>query len=83
MRLRVTSGDTWTLSPLAVEPGDSVASVKARFLAANRVAAARLSQYEVKHGGARVRDESRSLASLGIADGSALIVLLRRRRPVR
>ena len=83
MRLRVTSGDSWTSSDLAVAPGDSVASVKARVLAADRVPAARASQYEVKHGGALMVDESRSLSSLGIGDGAALIVLLRRRRPVR
>ncbi len=83
VRLRVTSSDTWASADLAAEPGDSVASVKARVLAADRIPSARAGQYEVKHGGALVRDESRSLASLGIGDGAALIVMPRRRRPVR
>lgn len=83
MRLRVTSGDSWKSADLAAEPSDTVASVKARVLAADRVATIRGSQYEVKYGGALVRDESRSLSSLGIGDGAALIVLPRRRRPVR
>jgi hypothetical protein len=83
LRLRVTSGDSWQSSDLPAEAGDTVAAVKARVLAADRVPVERASQYEVKHGGALVKDESRSLASLGIGDGSALIVLPRRRRPVR
>lgn len=83
LRLRVTSSDSWKSANLAASAGDSVASVKARVLAADRVPAARAGQYEVKHGGALVKDETRSLGSLGIGDGAALIVLPRRRRPVR
>lgn len=83
LRLRVTSGDSWMSSDLAADSGDTVASVKARVLAADRIPPARAGLYEVKHGGALVRDESRSLESLGIGDGAALIVLPRRRRPVR
>ena len=83
LRLRVTSGDTWQSSDLAAQPDESVAAVKARVLAADRVPATRIAHYEVKYGGALLRDESRSLASLGIGDGAALIVLPRRRRPVR
>jgi hypothetical protein len=83
MRLRVTSGESWASSDLSADAGDSVSSVKARILAADRVPASRAGQYEVKVGGALVSDESRTLASLGIGDGSALIVLPRRRRPVR
>ena len=37
LRLRVTSGDSWQSSDLSAEPGDSVASVKTRVLAADRV----------------------------------------------
>jgi len=83
LRLRVTSSDSWMTSEVSAEPGDTVGSVKSRVLAADRVSAARAGQYEVKVGGALVRDESHSLASLGIGDGAALIVLPRRRRPVR
>ena len=39
--------------------------------------------YEVKFRGARVSDERRTLAELGVRDGSALIILPVRRRPVR
>jgi len=83
MRLRVTSSDSWMTTDVSAEPGDTIGSIKSRVLAADRVPAARAGQYEVKVGGALMRDESRSLGSLGIADGAALIVLPRRRRPVR
>jgi len=83
LRLRVTSGDSWKTSDLDADAGDTVSSVKSRVLAADRVPSLRMGQYEVKVGGALVADESRSLGSLGIGDGAALIVLLRRRRPVR
>ena len=83
LRLRVTSSDSWKSSDLAVAAGDTVASVKARVLAADHIPSVRAGQYEVKHGGALVVDESRSLVSLGIGEGAALIVMPRRRRPVR
>ena len=83
LTLRVTSGETWTTSSLTASPEESIASVKVRVLAADKVPASQAWEYEVKHGGALVRDESRSLAALGVKSGAGLIVLPRRRRPVR
>jgi hypothetical protein len=37
----------------------------------------------MKVGGALVRDESKPLGSLGVQSGASLVVLARRRRPVR
>ena len=83
MALKVTLGDTWRSLHLAAAPEDTVAQVKVRSLAAEAVDEGRAGDYEVKFGGALVRDESRSLAAAGIPDGAALVVLARRRRAVR
>jgi hypothetical protein len=81
LALKVRLGDTWQELDLDATGDESVASLKNRALAAQkRVAGA---GYEVKFGGALVRDESATLASLGATDGSSFIVLARRRRPVR
>ena len=83
LQLRVTFADTWTTSALNAKADESIASVKTRLLAGSSINAARNAGYEVKHGGVPVRDESRSLSSLGIKNGAALIILPRRRRAVR
>jgi len=81
--LRVTVGDTWVPLPIEAAPNEMVAQVKARALTASGIDASRAGDYEVKLGGARVRDERRTLEALEVKPGTALIVLARRRRPVR
>lgn len=83
LQLRVTVGDTWTMQTIDAAADEAIASIKARVLAAGRIAPERAGGYEVKHGGVPVRDESRSLSALGIRDGAAMIVLSKRRRAVR
>jgi hypothetical protein len=83
MLIRVTVGDTWAPLALRVNPDETVAAVKARALAAQGIAAPRHARYEVKLGGALVRDESCTLAAGGVRPGAALVILSRRRRPVR
>ncbi len=83
LRLRVTVGDTWLPMAIDAAPGETVAQVKSRVLAASRIDASRAAEYEMKHGGALLADESQSLAAAGVRTGTALIVLARRRRPVR
>ncbi len=83
LALRVTLGDTWDVADLAASPDESVGSLKVRALAASRVDAARAGAYEVKVGGVRLHDESRTLREAGLKDGSAIIVQARRRRAVR
>ncbi len=82
-RVRVTVADTWRVYTLEVTPAESAASLKARALEAARIAPARAGGYELKVGGALVRDEAKLLAGLGVKDGSAVVVLSSRRRPVR
>lgn len=83
LSLRVTVGDTWLPLPLEAAPNETVGRVKARALAACGIDAARAGEYEVKLGGALLPDERRTLEALGVKPGMALIVLARRRRPVR
>lgn len=83
MTVRVTVADTWQTVPVAAGAGDSAAAVKGKALAAAHIDPARAACYEVKIGGALVKDESQTLASLGVKDGAPLVVLSRRRRPVR
>jgi hypothetical protein len=81
--VRVTVVDTWLPLTLEAAPTETVAALKARALAACRISAAHAGAYEVKHAGVLVRDETQSLSAAGIGDGAALVVLSRRRRPVR
>ena len=83
MPLRVTVGDTWVPLVLDAAPSETVAQLKTRVLAASRIDAARAGDYEVKLGGAHLADETRTLEAAGVRSGAALIVLARRRRPVR
>jgi hypothetical protein len=83
MNIKVTVADTWQPVALDVAAGDTVAGIKAKALGSTHLPADQGSRYEVKFGGARVKDESRTLGSLGVTDGSAFIILAKRRRAVR
>ena len=83
LSLRVTVGDTWVPLQVQAAPSETVGQVKARALSASGIDAAHADRYEVKLGGARLPDERRTLEALGVKPGTALIVLARRRRPVR
>lgn len=83
MTVRVTLGDSWTPLALAVSADETVAALVARALAAARFDPARAADYEVKFGGGLVRDTGRTLRDVGVTHGAALVVVARRRRPVR
>ncbi len=82
MPVRVMVQDAWDEIPLDLPATTSLADVKRRALAAARVRADP-SGYLLKFRGAELRDESKSLAEAGVVPNGALIVLSRRRRPVR
>ena len=83
LTVRVAVADTWETFAFAASPGDGIAALKRRALDAARIDPAWADRYGVKLGGALVADESRTLAELGVRDGAQLVVLFRRRRPVR
>ena len=83
LTVKVTVGDTWMPLQLAAKSDETVAALKLRALANQKIAAARTGDYEVKLGGGSVRDESKTLAAAGVKNGAALIVIAKHRRPVR
>jgi hypothetical protein len=80
--LRVMVEDAWDEVSLELPVTTSLADVKRRALDAAQVRGDP-SRYLLKFRGAELRDESRSLAEAGLVPNGALIVLHRRRRPVR
>ena len=80
--VRVMVEDAWDEVSLELPATTSLADVKRRAL---EVAHVRRDprEYLLKFRGAELRDESRSLAEAGLVPNGALIVLPRRRRPVR
>jgi hypothetical protein len=82
VEVRVTVADGWTTLALELAAGETAAALKRRALAAARIEGD-AGAYEVKVGGALVRDETKPLTELGVGPGTPLIVLSRRRRPAQ
>jgi hypothetical protein len=80
--LRVMVEDVWNEVMLELPPTTPVGDIKRQALAATHVNRDP-SQYVVKFRGAELSDETRSAAEVGLVPNGALIVLARRRRPVR
>ncbi|HEU4473598.1 MAG TPA: hypothetical protein VFR72_02110 [Gemmatimonadales bacterium] len=82
LRLRVMVQDAWDEVPLDLPPATSLADLKQIALDSTKVVRP-ADEYVLKFRGAELFDESRSLADVGLVDNGALILLPRRRRPVR
>lgn len=80
--VRVMVQDAWDEVTFDLPPTTSLADIKHRALQATQVHADP-NGYLIKFRGAELRDESRSLAEAGLVPNAAIIVLPRRRRPVR
>jgi hypothetical protein len=80
--LRVTVEDVWNEVLLELPSGTPLSEIKRQALAASHVTRDPAS-YVLKFRGAELTDESRSAAEAGLVPNGALIVLARRRRPVR
>lgn len=74
--------DAWDEVVLELPEGTPLAELKRAALDLTRVKR-NPSEYIIKYRGAELADEGRSLAQAGVVPNSALIVLSRRRRPVR
>lgn len=81
--LRVEMPDVWDVVRVEVMPSDQVLEVKKHALEALYPEYNVLDDFIVKLRGWEILDETRSLADVGVADGSILLVTFRRRRPVR
>jgi hypothetical protein len=82
LRLRVTVQDAWDEVPLDLPSAASLAELKRAALEATKVNR-NPDEYVLKFRGFELLDESRSLADAGLVPNGAVIVLPRRRRPVR
>jgi hypothetical protein len=80
--LRVMVQDAWDEVTLEVPESTLLGEVKRRALQATKVTRDP-DGYVLKFRGAELADETRSLADAGMVPNGALIVLPRRRRPVR
>jgi hypothetical protein len=80
--LRVMVEDVWDEVVLELPTDTPVAEIKRQALALTHVRR-NPSDYVLKFRGAELSDESQSLAEAGLVPNGALIVLSRRRRPVR
>lgn len=80
--VRVMVQDVWDEVLLELPSSTPLAELKRRALEATRVVQDPRG-YLLKFRGAELEDESRSLADAGLVPNGALIVMPRRRRPVR
>lgn len=80
--IRIMVQDAWDEVQLELPPATPLGEVKRRALEATRVAGDPAG-FLLKFRGAELLDETRSLAEAGMVPNGALIVLSRRRRPVR
>lgn len=80
--LRVMVEDVWDEVFLELPTETPVSELKRQALVLTHVKRDP-SEYVLKFRGAEVSDESRSLAEAGLVPNGALIILSRRRRPVR
>jgi hypothetical protein len=78
----VTVQDAWDEIPLDLPAATSLAELKRAALDATKVPRDP-DEYVLKFRGFELFDESRSLADAGLVPNGAVIVLPRRRRPVR
>lgn len=80
--IRIMVQDAWDQVALELPAATSVSEAKQRALALTH-SGGRPEEYLVKFRGAELLDESRSLGDAGVVANAALIVVPRRRRPVR
>ena len=80
--VRVTVLDTWDDIALTLPGTTSIADLKRAALVQSRVRRAP-AEYVVKYNGAELYEPGNTLANAGVVPNGALIVLRRRRAPVR
>jgi hypothetical protein len=84
LHIRVQAADLWDSLRVDAAPTESVLSVKRAALAALYPdGGLNPDDLVVRLHGFEVLDETRSLAETGVRDGSILLLVARRRRPVR
>jgi hypothetical protein len=80
--VRVMLTDMWDEFRLDLPSETTVSQVKQQVLDLGRLPADPAT-FEIKYRGARLSDEDKTLADLGVVKNAALIMLPRRRQPVK
>ncbi len=80
--VRIKVEDAWDEVFLEFPDGTPLSELKRQALQLTRVTG-NPANYLIKYRGAALSDETRSLAQVGFVPNSALIILAKRRRPVR
>lgn len=83
LHIRVQVMDLWDSVRVDAPPTETVLSVKRTALAALYPDGADPDELVVRLHGYEILDEAQSLAAAGVRDGSILLLVARRRRPVR
>lgn len=81
--VRVQGAEVWDAVRVVALPGTLVREVKQAAMAELMPDVDAIDGYVVKLRGIEVQDETMSLQAAGATDGSTLLVMSRRRRPVR
>ena len=81
--VRIQSAEAWDAVRMDVLPSSPVRDVKQAAMAELLPDVEDIGEYVVKLRGFEVSNEDRSLQSVGALDGSTLLIMSRRRRPVR
>lgn len=82
LRVRVMVEDAWDEIPLDLPPTTPLSELK-RLALSGTMVTRDPDEYLLKFRGAELYDESRSLSDAGLVTNGAVIVLPRRRRPLR
>ena len=83
LHIRVQSADLWDSIRVDAPPSEPVISVKRAALDSLYPSHASPDEWVVRLHGFEILDEERSLADAGVKEGSILLLVSRRRRPVR
>jgi len=81
--VRIQSAEAWDAVRMDVLPSSPVRDVKQAAMAELLPDVEDIGEYVVKLRGFELSNEDRSLQSVGALDGSTLLIMSRRRRPVR
>lgn len=83
LTIRVQAAELWDAVRIATPPSLPVVVVKVRALEALHPTVDAHEDFVLKLGGIEILDENASLAEAGVRDGSTLLLMYRRRRPIR
>jgi len=81
--VRVQAAEVWDAVRVEAAPETPVRDVKEAAMADLLSDSDKPDEFVVKHGGVEIRDEALSLREAGVHNASTLLVMGRRRRPVR